>query len=1223
MLNTNSSTQAVKSRLPAPISRWSRSCRGFLSGNNSIKPAPISWWYSTQIAKTISIVFALLVTHSSFVATAQIVTFKEWDATFGGSKNDYLYSLKQTADGGYILGGSYSSGVLGDNSLSTYDYWIVKTDANGVKQWDARFGGSSYDALRSLQQTADGGYILGGYSSSGISGDKTQASQGGNDYWILKTDANGVKQWDARYGGSGGDNLYSLQQTADGGYILGGWSSSGISGDKTQESQGGSDYWIVKTDANGTKQWDARFGSSDYDNLNSLHQTDDGGYILGGYSESGISGDKTQASQGGTDYWIVKTDANGVKQWDARYGGSGGDNLYSLQQTADGGYILGGASESGISGDKTQTSQGGSDCWIVKIDANGAKQWDARFGGSDYDDLFSLQQTADGGYILGGTSNSGISGDKTQASQGGYDYWIVKTDPIAVKIWDARFGGSGYDYLRSLQQTADGGYILGGYSYSGISGDKTQANQGATDYWIVKVASSCSGLVIYADADGDGYGNVNDSLFAADCIFPGGYTIDSTDCNDNPANGGTTIHPGSCDGTNGIDDNCSGIVDDGFGTITFYLDADNDGYGNPASHVNECNQPAGYVTNNTDCQDANGLIHPGGEEILNGIDDNCNGIIDEGFAPDTWAQKANFGGTARSGAVGFSIGTKGYIGTGSDGSDKKDFWEYSPATNAWTQKADFGGLPRQHAVGFSIGEKGYIGTGGYKDFWEYDPATNVWTQKADFGGSAKDGAVGFSIGSKGYIGTGNYAKDFWEYDPATDAWTQKEAFGGTGRQNAVGFSIGSKGYIGTGWHNGYQNDFWEYDPATDAWTQKANFAGIARYGAVGFSIGTKGYLGTGFDNNSFLKDFWEYDLSTNAWSSRANVGGSGREYAVGFSIGTKGYIGTGYYDDFWEYTPPCIGQILYADTDSDGYGNVADTFLVSDCITPAGYVADHSDCNDSSEIVHPDAAEILNGIDDNCNGIIDEDQDIWLQKTSFGGTARSGAVGFSIGSKGYIGTGDYGSSGGGYGGSSYKYDFWEYDPATSVWTQKANFAGTDRYYAVGFSIGNKGYLGTGYDGHYKNDFWEYELATNTWIQKADFGGSVRSGAVGFSIGGKGYIGTGTNDNGYNNNFWEYDPSTDTWTQKANFGGTARYGAVGFSIGSKGYLGTGYDGNYKNDFWEYDPSAPATASHFNMAVDAVILFAVRLVGIAHVPTQFSSIIPSQLSSMLLQTSPALG
>ena len=154
----------------------------------------------------------------------------------------------------------------------------------------------------------------------------------------------------------------------------------------------------------------------------------------------------------------------------------------------------------------------------------------------------------------------------------------------------------------------------------------------------------------------------------------------------------------------------------------------------------------------------------------------CLGGINS-LSAQTWTKKTDFGGTARQLAVGFSIGTKGYIGTGSNSSGYvKDFWEYDPATNAWTQKADFGGTERESAVGFSIGSKGYIGTGydgNYReDFWEYNPATNAWTQKTDFGGEARSAAVGFSIGSKGYIGTGDdggsFKKIFWEYSCATE-----------------------------------------------------------------------------------------------------------------------------------------------------------------------------------------------------------------------------------------------------------------------------------------------------------------------------------------------------------------------------------------------------------------------------------------------------------------------
>jgi hypothetical protein len=145
------------------------------------------------------------------------------------------------------------------------------------------------------------------------------------------------------------------------------------------------------------------------------------------------------------------------------------------------------------------------------------------------------------------------------------------------------------------------------------------------------------------------------------------------------------------------------------------------------------------------------------------------------------------------------------------------------AADIWEQTADFWGTGRRGAVGFSIMERGYMGTGfdnisGYtKDFWEYDPRSNTWTQKADFGGTGRESAVGFSLGYKGYIGTGydyrGHTKDFWEYDPDADAWTQKADFGGAARTHAVGFSTWDKGYIGTGWNGlSYYKDFWEYNP---------------------------------------------------------------------------------------------------------------------------------------------------------------------------------------------------------------------------------------------------------------------------------------------------------------------------------------------------------------------------------------------------------------------------
>jgi len=434
---------------------------------------------------------------------------KLWDKTIGGNHLDNLAKMQQTRDGGYILGGYSTSGKSADKSEAnkgqrdvygdlTNDYWVVKLKADGSKEWDKTFGGNSEDQLTSVQQTSDGGYILGGYSRSGISGDKSEANKGEKneegfyfpDYWIVKLKADGSKEWDKTFGGSDVDWLTSLQQTSDGGYILGGTSSSGISGDKTEAKKASdenfytTDYWIVKLDANGAMQWDKTLGGENTDQLASVLQTSDGGYILGGWSVSRKSGDKTGKDSGfdNSDYWVVKLDANGKKLWDKTLGGKGNDDLSAVQQTLDGGYLLGGSTLSNKSGDKTEINRGGYDYWVVKLKADGSKEWDKTFGGDDWDYLNAVQQTSDSGYILGGRSRSGKSRDKTEGNKGNkgfsYDYWMVKLKADGTKVWDKTIGGTGEENLNSLQQTSDGHYILGGGSASGISGDKSEENKG-------------------------------------------------------------------------------------------------------------------------------------------------------------------------------------------------------------------------------------------------------------------------------------------------------------------------------------------------------------------------------------------------------------------------------------------------------------------------------------------------------------------------------------------------------------------------------------------------------------------------------------------------------------------------------------------------------------------------------------------------------------------------
>ncbi len=427
---------------------------------------------------------------------------KQWDKRFGGTFHDAIYSFQQTADGGYILGGESYSDSSGDKTqnnwdpfLASADYWIVKINSVGIKQWDKTFGGTADDYLLFVQQTTDGGYILGGASESDSSGDKTQNAWGLYDYWIVKTDSLGNKQWDKRFGGIANEELYSLQQTADGGYILGGYSYSNISGDKTQPSQGQDDFWLVKIDSLGTKQWDKRFGGSGYDEAYTVEQTSDGGYIIGGYTTAGSSGDVTQPTWGGWDYWIVKTNAAGVKLWDKRYGGTNDDVLYSLHQTLDGGYILNGCSKSDSTGDKTQNNWDATaatyDLWVIKIDGLGNKQWDHSFGGANDENLAgNVTQTIDSGFLIPGTSYSGIDGTKTENNLGVEQAWITKTDSSGNQQWDKTALTDGHDEEGLAFQTGDGCYVMVTGTFSGIAGYKTQPNWDPSnvtyDYWIVK-----------------------------------------------------------------------------------------------------------------------------------------------------------------------------------------------------------------------------------------------------------------------------------------------------------------------------------------------------------------------------------------------------------------------------------------------------------------------------------------------------------------------------------------------------------------------------------------------------------------------------------------------------------------------------------------------------------------------------------------------------------------
>lgn len=447
--------------------------------------------------KTLFTFYFLLFTY--YFSFSQIAPAVEWDNTIGGDQQDMMFCMQQCTDGGFILGGISHSDISGDktqNRKGDYDYWIVKTNAAGLVEWDKTIGSNDDDELRAIQVTPDGGYILAGYSSSNSNGMKSEDAIGGYDCWVVKLSSTGNIQWENTLGGTAGEIATSIICTDDG-YLLGAYSQSDASADKSEDNIGEYDFWVVKLDNSGNIVWDNTIGGTNPDFLRSVIQTEDGGYFLGGSSSSDISSDKSENNYGSSashDYWIVKLNSAGSIVWENTLGGTAGDYLNVALQTPDGGYLLGGDSASGISSDKSENNYDvEADYWVVKTDASGNIEWDNTIGGNSGDHLYSIAATTDGGFVLCGHSRTGISQDKTEISRGGNDYWLVKIDSGGNVLWDKTVGGSGTEYYPTVLQAPDGGFIAGGYSASGASGEKTETGPGGLgaledDYWIIKLS---------------------------------------------------------------------------------------------------------------------------------------------------------------------------------------------------------------------------------------------------------------------------------------------------------------------------------------------------------------------------------------------------------------------------------------------------------------------------------------------------------------------------------------------------------------------------------------------------------------------------------------------------------------------------------------------------------------------------------------------------------------
>ncbi|MBK9506567.1 MAG: T9SS type A sorting domain-containing protein [Bacteroidetes bacterium] len=621
----------------------------------------------------------IFIVQSTFAQAPDIL----WEHGYGGNHDDRGYEVLETLDGGFLMVGqeqSIDGDIIDNHGLD--DVYVVKTDMNGEIIWSRAYGGSDYDYGKAACLAHDGGYIIAGNSGS-MDGNLT-GNNGFKDLWVFKLDDLGDIVWQFNYGGSHNEGIKSIIPTSDGGYLGVGTSQSNDGGVIGHHGEyGAPDIWVVKFDLTGNMLWNKCFGSSEFDYVEGAIETQDGNYIFVGHSE-GYDGE-IGITYGDYDVVLMKISPDGELIWSKNFGGSWPDYGASVIELANGQLMI--LSETQSDDGLVEGYYGATDIWLFKTDANGNFIWGEVYGGTGIENTYDLIAYTDNQFIIASVANF-VNGD-IEFTHGGNDFWILGVDSLGEILWQKSIGGSLSDLPYSIKKINDDEIIISGYSNS-IDYDVTPT-YGSLNVWTVKLGFCTTKY--YADTDGDGFGDISFDTLA--CEIPLGYALDSTDCNDlNPeihptltdicnaiddnCNGLTdedatfvtyfadidgdtfgdilndstacneligyvldnsdcndtnnAIYPGATELCNYLDDNCDGFIDDNLTYILSYQDNDGDDFGNPLIDSISCELPIGFVEDNTDCDDTNPEIYPGATEMLNGLDDDCDQIADEGLA---------------------------------------------------------------------------------------------------------------------------------------------------------------------------------------------------------------------------------------------------------------------------------------------------------------------------------------------------------------------------------------------------------------------------------------------------------------------------------------------------------------------------------------------------------------------------------------------------------------
>jgi len=396
----------------------------------------------------------------------------DWARNYGGSEGEIAYAIEPTTDGGSIVvGSSWSSdGDLIINNGSE-DWLILKLDVNGDIEWHKSLGSQQSERATDVKQTNDNGYIVTG----NLSDDGTNPNHNGtNDFWVIKLDSDGEIEWEQLYGTGASYSATSILLTADQGYIVSGHSSS----------QGK----LYKIDAQGNIEWNEGYGGSEIDRFTAIQQTTDLGYVITGYSESN-DGD-VGFNNGERDIWVLKIDVAGEIEWSKVFGGSAKDEAHGVQQTDEGNFIVAGWTRSN-NGD-IENNYGSTDVWVLKLDPLGNLLWEKNYGGQGTDEGNSLEKISTGGYLISGSTRSDEQ-DVSEIS-GIEDIWIIKINEEGSLEWEKSIGGTGTNISISydIKATTNGQIFATGNTNGGTN--DFNSNNGGFDIFVAKLSLMTSGL---------------------------------------------------------------------------------------------------------------------------------------------------------------------------------------------------------------------------------------------------------------------------------------------------------------------------------------------------------------------------------------------------------------------------------------------------------------------------------------------------------------------------------------------------------------------------------------------------------------------------------------------------------------------------------------------------------------------------------------------------------